>query len=153
MGRTVSNAAGKFNNLEDGLRHDTFESYANISHNINQSLLMFSWCLREVIEREAKVLQRGLHEVLYIAAGGVQQSFLIAPEVVVESVSLIVGHAKSDKSAKPGSLTAYLASRNQQSSRAKAAFGSESVSTGDTPQSSALVSSRATDSRDFPGQC
>lgn len=65
--------------------------------------------LQEVIYCEAKKLQRGVHDALCNAAGGVQQSFANALEVVDRSLILIVEHAEHDKSARPGFYIAHAA--------------------------------------------
>lgn len=44
-------------------------------------------------------------------AGGIQESFVDAPEVVDRSRSLFVGHARYDEPASPGSSTTHLANR------------------------------------------
>lgn len=64
----------EINNLEDGLRHDTFEAYASIRRIVDQPLSLVGTRLQEVIDREAKELQGGFQESLSNAAGRVQQS-------------------------------------------------------------------------------
>lgn len=113
-GCKAADAKSKINSLVDELRHDTFESYASIWHNVDQPLLAVGSLLRKVIYREGMDLQRGFYEALSNVADGVQQSFGNAPEVVDRSIGLIVGHAKDDNSARPGPSTAHSANRSHQ---------------------------------------
>lgn len=112
MGCMVASDKGKMNNLVDGLRHKSFESYASIRYSVYQSLLAVGSRLREVIDCEAKELQRGFHNALLNTAGKIQQWFANASEVVDRSLSLIVRHATHNKLARPGFSTVHSANRD-----------------------------------------
>lgn len=51
VGRRVANAKGELNMLDDGLLHDTFESYPNLRHNVDQTLLAVGILLEDLINR------------------------------------------------------------------------------------------------------
>lgn len=108
--------------------------------------------LREIIDRMTKKLQRGFCEDLCNAAGRVQQPFANAPKAVGRSVSLIVGYARHDKSAKPGSSTAHLANQDQRKSRARATSNSGNAPQVTTHRSSEPTLPAAMDPRTCPGR-
>lgn len=134
------------------MRRDTFESYADIRHNVDQALLVVSSRLSDLIDHEAQKLQRSVHTPLLDAASGVQKSFVRALEVVDRSLNRIVGHAKADESAKSELFTTHAVSCKSCRSRARATFNSEGATRGTTPWSSATALAEATDLRDYPGQ-
>lgn len=107
--------------LVDGLRRGYLDSYASIHDNVDHSLLAIGSRLREMIEREAKGLQRGVHAALRDAAGGFHESGFGVAEVVDRSLSLIVWHSKRDESAMPRSSSAHLANLERPQSRTRAA--------------------------------
>lgn len=59
-GRKVANADGKVNILVNGLRRDTFDSYASIQHNVDQTLLAVGRCLRDLFDSQAQGFQRSI---------------------------------------------------------------------------------------------
>lgn len=101
----MGDAKNEIKKLAGGLRPDTVCLYASIRLCVDQSLLAGSNRLKEMFNREAKVIQRDLHDALRDAAGGVLLLFVDATEVVDTNLSLIVVHSKSGKLARPVSLS------------------------------------------------
>lgn len=87
VSRKLADVKGEVNNLVDGLCRGTFDSYANIRHNVDQMLLAAGRRLKKLIDCEAQELQQRVHAALCNAAGDVQESFVGAPEVVNRSVN------------------------------------------------------------------
>lgn len=87
------------------MRRVTFGSYAAIPQNANQLLLAVNDRLTKMIDGEPKALHQGVHGALRHAASCVQQSFVDATEFLSRSLSMIIGRAKRDESAK---LDLYL---------------------------------------------
>lgn len=56
----VADAKGNMNSLADGMHKDTFDSYCCIPHNFNQSLVMISRYLKDMIDCEATALQQAI---------------------------------------------------------------------------------------------
>lgn len=99
VGCKVTDAKGKVNNIADGFRQDTFDSYVSIRVSFDQTLLAVGSFLRELVNREVQGLQRSVHVALCNATGGAQKSFVGAPEVVDRNLRLSVGHGRYDESA------------------------------------------------------
>lgn len=131
--RKVVHARGEVNNLVDGLLRSIFESYTGIRHNGNQSLLVVSIRLNNLIDLKAQEFQRYIHAALCNAVGGVRDSFVAAPEVADRNLNLIVGHGRPDELAKLGSSTTYSASRESRRSLAKATSSSKGAAYRATP--------------------
>lgn len=106
--RMVAGAKGGMDDLVDGSCRDTFDSYASIRQNVDQSLLIVRNRLKKIFDREAKRLQKTMHDALRDAAGGVQQSCFDAREVVNRSLASIVGQSKRDEAARPRSCLRIL---------------------------------------------
>lgn len=109
VSRKVANAKGKDNNLVDETRQDTFNLYAHNRHSVDQTLLALGTRLRKLFYREVQELQRSVHAGLCDAAGGFQESFVSAPEVVNRNQNLIVGQARQDESARLRPCTTHSA--------------------------------------------
>lgn len=101
-------------NLVDGLLRGNYESYANIRHNVYQSLMELSKRLIGMFNRETMALQHDKCDAICGAAVVVQKLFVQAPEVVDKSLRLIVRHSKRAKSAKPGSPSVRSANYESQ---------------------------------------
>lgn len=129
----VADAKGEVNSLDDGLRRDTFDMYASIRHNVDQTLLAVSNCLKKLINGEAKWLQQKVHAALRNGASGVQKSFGNASGFVNRSLSLTVEHARHDESARSGSSSMLSVSRESRLGQTRATFDSEGAPTGGTP--------------------
>lgn len=122
--RKVADVRGHIKSLVNGLGRRTFKSCVRTYHNVDQSLLVVSCCLRDVDDPEPKELQRSDPAALRDALDGDQELFVGAPEVVDKSLSLNFKHSEWDESARPGSLSAHLANREQRRSRTRAASDS-----------------------------
>lgn len=72
----LADAISITNSLVYGLRRGTFDFYASIRHNDDQSSLTVSRRLMEMIDYEAKEFQRGVHVAFCGATSVVQKSFL-----------------------------------------------------------------------------
>lgn len=147
----VADAKGKMNSLVDGLRRDIFDSYASIRHNVDQSLLAVGSCLRKMVDRETKELQRRVHFALSNAVNGGQELFVYAHEVVHRSLSPIEWYPKRDESPRPGSSSAHSANRGQRQSRARIAPDSGGAPYGETSRSFVPTYPGVKDPRDKPG--
>lgn len=53
------------NDLVDGLGRGTFESFAIIRHNVDQLLMEISNRLKEIFDREAAALQKGVCDAMF----------------------------------------------------------------------------------------
>lgn len=153
VNRKLADAKNEVNNLVDGSHRDTFDSYTSIRHNVNQTLLSVGSRLRDLIDREGQELQWSVHATLRNAASGVQGSFVGAPAVGDRSPNLVYGHARPDELAKTGPSTTHSANHVSRRCLARVTFDKGGAPEGDTPQSSAAASPRATDLRDYSGQC
>lgn len=123
----VVDAKRKVNNLNDGFHRDIFDSFANIRHNVDLSLLVVCSCLRELIGSEAIELQWIVHAVIRDAARGVQKTLVGAPEVVDRSLTLIFGHAMNDESVRARSSTTRSAICESRRGRTRATSDSGNV--------------------------
>lgn len=85
--------------------------------------------------------------------GVVQRSLVGTPEVVNESLGLIIAHSKRDESAKQESFSAHSTKHEPERSATKAASDRGSVLMIDTSRSSGLALSDAADPNDYLGRC
>lgn len=152
VGRKATDAKDKVNNLLDRLGQETFGSYSSIRNNVDQSLFAVASCLKDLIDREPQELQQSVHIALRNAASSVQKWSVNAAGVAGRRLSLIVGHARPDELAKPGSSTTHLASRESGRSQARPTFSKKGALKGNTPQSSVSALLCATDPRNYPGR-
>lgn len=66
-----------------------------------------------MFDREAKTLEQAVQDVLCDAAGGVQQSFVDASEVVDRSLCIFACPSKRDELDRQGSSSVHFANREQ----------------------------------------
>lgn len=130
---------GVINNLADGLRRDTFDSYANMRHNVDQSFVVVVKLLKKMPDHEAMDLQQGDRDALRIAGGGVQKLFAATTEVADRRLTLIAGHPKCDELAGPGSSFAHSANLEPRQSWTRATFDSGGGPMSHTPQAQRLL--------------
>lgn len=74
-----------------------------------------------MFDREAKLLERGVHAAFRSAVVGTQKLFVDAHEVVEKGPNLIFGHSTRAESAKPELLSAHSVSRAYRQSQTRAA--------------------------------
>lgn len=70
--RKIAEVKGEIMTLIGKLRQDSFGPCASIQHDIDQLLFTVSIHLKEMFDREAKVLQQGVHVALCNVVGGFQ---------------------------------------------------------------------------------
>lgn len=105
------------------------------------------------IDREAQDFQGTVNAALRGATDGVPELFVGAPEVVDRLLKLVIEHACTDESAKPGLFTTPSANRESCQSRTKASPNCSGAPPSTTPQSSAPTFPGATDPRDYLDRC
>lgn len=67
VSRKVADAKGDKKSLVDGLRRDTFDSYASVRNSLDYSLVEVSKRLKEMFDPDAMVLQQCVNDALHSA--------------------------------------------------------------------------------------
>lgn len=152
VGRKVADTRGKINKFFQELRGNTFDSCASNRHNAAQTLVALGSSLRVLIDHGAKGLQQSTHAALLNAAGDVRETFGDAPGVVDKKLSVKVGHAKHNESARPRSFTAHMANCESRRGWVRARSNSRREPKDGTPRSPTTASPGAMDPRAHLGR-
>lgn len=151
--RKTAAAKSKTNSFITGLRRDNFDLCGSPRRSVNLSLLAVCSCVRRIVDREARELQRRAPTALRNAAGAGQTLFAGAPDFLDRNLILIGGHSERDELTKSGPSSVHSANRVERQSRAIGARDRDGAPTGGAPRNSALASSIVTDPRDYPDGC